>query len=141
VSPTGPLAVVLNVVWLVVSGFWMAVGYAVAGLVAFLLVVTIPFGVAAFRTAGYVLWPFGRRLVSRPDAGLGAGIGNVLWLVLFGWWLALGHVVSAVAFFVSVIGIPLGIASLKLVPISLLPLGREVVPADRPLTATTLVRT
>jgi len=137
VSPTGPLAVVLNVVWLVVTGFWMAV----AGVVAFLLVVTIPFGIAAFRTAGYVLWPFGRRLVRRQDAGVASTVGNVLWLLLFGWWLALGHVVSGIGFFLTIIGIPLGIASFKLVPVSLTPLGREVVPSDQPLGATSLVRT
>lgn len=139
-SPTGPLAVVLNIVWLVVTGFWMAAGYAVAGLIACILVVTIPFGIAAFRTASYCLWPFGRRLVKRDDAGLGSGVGNVLWLVLFGWWLALGHLVSGIAFCLTIIGVPLGIASFKLVPVSLLPLGREIVPADAPLTATTLVR-
>lgn len=140
-SPTGPLAVVLNVVWLVVTGFWMAVGYLVAGVVACLLVVTIPFGVAAFRTASYCLWPFGRRLVRRGDAGLASGIGNVVWIVLFGWWLALGHIVSGVAFCVTVIGIPMGIACFKLVPVSLVPLGREIVPADQPLGARNLVTT
>ncbi|GAB2685218.1 YccF domain-containing protein [Thalassiella azotivora] len=132
-NPTGPLAVVLNVVWLVVTGFWMAVGYLVAGAVACLLVVTIPFGLAAFRMASYTFWPFGRRLVRRGDAGIASGVGNVLWIVLFGWWLALGHIASGVAFCVTVIGIPLGIASFKLVPVSLVPLGREIVPADRPL--------
>ncbi len=134
-SPTGPLAVVLNVVWLVVTGFWMAVGYVVAGVVACLLVVTIPFGVAAFRMASYCLWPFGRRLVRRGDAGLASGVGNVVWIVLFGWWLALGHIVSGVAFCLTLIGIPMGIACFKLVAVSLTPLGREIVPADLPLPA------
>lgn len=128
-NPRGPLAVVLNVVWLVVEGFWMAVAYVVAGLVACVLVVTIPFGVAAFRMAGYCLWPFGRSVVRRPGAGVPSAIGNVLWIVLFGWWLALGHVVAGVAFCVTIIGIPLGIASFKLVPVSLTPLGHEVVDA------------
>ncbi len=140
-SPTGPLAVVLNVIWLVVTGFWLAVGYVVAGVVACLLIVTIPFGLAAFRTASYCVWPFGRRLVKRDAAGLASGIGNVLWLVLFGWWLAIGHIVSGVAFCLSVIGIPMGIACFKLVPVSLLPLGRDIVPADQPLGVRTLVVT
>jgi uncharacterized membrane protein YccF (DUF307 family) len=130
VNPTGPLAVVLNVIWLVVTGLWMAVGYLVAGAIACLLIVTIPFGLAAFRMASYCLWPFGRRLVKRSDAGLASGVGNVLWLVLFGWWLALGHIVSGIAFCLTLIGIPLGIASFKLVPVSLLPLGRQIVAAN-----------
>jgi uncharacterized membrane protein YccF (DUF307 family) len=120
----------LNVVWLVLAGFWLAVGYVLAGLLACVLVVTIPFGIAAFRIAGYALWPFGREVVARPTAGVGSALGNVVWLVLFGWWLALGHVVSAVLLAVTIIGIPLALANLKLVPVSLLPLGKEVVDGD-----------
>ncbi len=130
-NPTGPLAIVLNVIWLVVEGFWMAIGYLVAGVVACVLIVTIPFGVASFRLASYCMWPFGRRIERRPAAGLASGIGNVVWIALFGWWLALGHVVAGIAFCVTLIGIPLGIASFKLVPVSLTPLGREILPADR----------
>jgi uncharacterized membrane protein YccF (DUF307 family) len=129
VNPRGPLAVVLNVIWLVVEGFWMAVAYVVAGLVACVLIVTIPFGVAAFRVAGYCLWPFGRRVVGRSDAGVASAVGNVLWIVLFGWWLALGHLIAGVAFCITIIGIPLGIASFKLIPVSLTPLGHEIVDA------------
>ena len=94
-----------------------------------LTVIGIPFGIAAFRIGLYALWPFGRRVVSRPTAGVASGIGNVLWLVLAGWWLALGHLVSGVALCITVIGIPLGIASFKLIPVSLLPLGKEIVRA------------
>ena len=120
------MRLLLNVIWLIFSGFWMAIGYAVAGVVACLLIVTIPFGIASFRIAAYALWPFGRRADRRRDAGAGSTIGNVLWIVLFGWWLALGHIVSAVAFAVTIIGIPLAIGSIKMVPLSLLPLGREI---------------
>src|SRR3954452_9491601 len=105
----------------------MALAYVLAALVAFLLIVTIPFGVAALRIAGFALWPFGRTVVKRPTAGAGSAIGNVLWLVLFGWWLALGHVVTGVLLCLTVIGIPLGLANFKLVPVSLLPLGRDIV--------------
>jgi uncharacterized membrane protein YccF (DUF307 family) len=116
----------LNVIWLVFGGLFLALGYALAGLVCFLLIVTIPFGIAAFRMANYALWPFGRDVVRRPDAGVASAIGNILWVVLFGWWLALGHIVTAVAQFVTIIGIPLGLANLKLVPVSLFPLGAEI---------------
>ncbi len=106
----------------------MAIGYVLAGIVCFILIITIPFGIASFRIAGYVLWPFGRTVVRRPDAGAGSAIGNVLWVVLFGWWLALGHLIAGVALCLTIIGIPLGLASFKIIPVTLLPLGTEIVP-------------
>jgi uncharacterized membrane protein YccF (DUF307 family) len=121
---------ILNVFWLVFGGLLLALLYAVAGLICFVLIVTIPFGIASFRMANYALWPFGRDVVRRPDAGVASTIGNVIWVILFGWWLALGHITTAIAQFVSIIGIPLGLANLKLVPISLFPLGAEI--RDRP---------
>jgi uncharacterized membrane protein YccF (DUF307 family) len=117
----------LNLVWFIFGGAILAIVYAIAGIICFLLVVTIPFGVAAFRIANYTLWPFGRTIRRKPTAGVASDVGNVIWLILFGWWLALGHIVLAIAQFVSIIGIPLGLANLKLVPVSLVPLGREVV--------------
>src|ERR1700754_347378 len=125
------MRLILNVIWLVLCGFWMALAYAVAGLVAFVLIITIPFGIAAFRIAGYVLWPFGRTIEERRSAGAGALIGNILWIVLFGWWLALGHLVTGVLLCLTIIGIPLGLANFKLIPISLMPLGREIVPVGQ----------
>jgi uncharacterized membrane protein YccF (DUF307 family) len=122
--------VILNVIWLVLCGFWMALAYALAGLVAFVLIITIPFGIAAFRIANYVLWPFGRTTVPQQGAGVGSLIGNIIWIILFGWWLAVGHLVTGVALCLTIIGIPLGLASFKLIPISLLPLGVQIVPAD-----------
>jgi uncharacterized membrane protein YccF (DUF307 family) len=116
----------LNVIWLVLAGFWMAIGYAVAALICFVLIITIPFGIAALRIGVYSLWPFGRTVVRRHDAGAASALGNVIWLVLCGWWLALGHLVSGVALCLTIIGIPLGIANFKLIPVSLLPLGREI---------------
>jgi uncharacterized membrane protein YccF (DUF307 family) len=123
---------ILNVIWLVFCGLWMAIGYAAAGLLCFVLIITIPFGIAAFRIAAYVLWPFGRTIERHPDAGVGSMIGNVLWLILFGWWLALGHLVTGVLLALTIIGIPLAAASFKIIPITLLPLGVRIVPADRP---------
>jgi uncharacterized membrane protein YccF (DUF307 family) len=120
----------LNIIWLVLCGFWMAALYVIAGVIMCVLIITIPFGLQAFKLAGFILWPFGRTVVRRADAGAGSFIGNVLWLVLVGWELALGHILTALALAITIIGIPLAIANLKLVPISLLPFGRVVVPVD-----------
>jgi len=124
------LRAILNVIWLLLCGLWMAIAYAVAGLLCFVLIITIPFGIAAFRIAGYALWPFGRTIDRRPDAGVGSMVGNVLWLVLFGWWLALGHVVTGVLLCLTIIGIPLAVANFKIISITLLPLGVRIVPVD-----------
>ncbi len=127
---------VLNVIWLVLAGFWMAIAYVLAGIVCCILIITIPFGIACFRIAGFALWPFGRTAVRRPDAGAASAIGNVIWLIVAGIWLAIGHIVSGVVLCLTIIGIPLGIASFKMVPISLLPLGREIVRTDSLYAAT-----
>ena len=121
--------VILNVIWLVFCGVWMAICYVLAGLVCFVLIITIPFGIAAFRIAGYVLWPFGRTIERNPRAGVASVIGNVLWIILFGWWLAIGHLVAGAALCLTIIGIPLGLASFKIIPITLTPLGVRVVPS------------
>jgi uncharacterized membrane protein YccF (DUF307 family) len=116
----------LNVFWLVFGGLLLALGYAIAGVICFVLIVTIPFGIASFRMASYALWPFGREVVRRPEAGVASALGNVIWIIVAGWWLALGHITAAIAQFVSIIGIPLGLANIKLVPVSLLPLGAQI---------------
>lgn len=121
----------LNILWLIFCGLWMAIGYLVAALICFILIITIPFGIASLRIAGFVLWPFGRTTVERPGAGAGSFIGNVIWVVFAGWWLALGHLITSIPLFLSIIGIPFGWANLKLIPISLMPLGREVVASDQ----------
>ena len=125
----------LNVIWLVLSGFWLALGYALAGVIMTLLIVTIPFGIASFRLAGFVLWPFGRTVVRKPAAGAASTIGNVLWFLLAGLWIALAHVGTAIALFVTIIGIPLAIANLKLAMVALAPLGKEIVDARDPRAA------
>jgi uncharacterized membrane protein YccF (DUF307 family) len=121
----------LNIIWLVLCGWWMALLYVIAGVVMCVLIITIPFGVQAFKLAGFMLWPFGRTVVRRPTAGAGSLIGNVLWLVLVGWELAIGHIVSAFLLAITIIGIPLALGNLKLVPISLAPFGRSIVPVDQ----------
>jgi uncharacterized membrane protein YccF (DUF307 family) len=121
------VALILNVLWFFFAGLATAFSYVVAGVIACVLVVTIPFGIACFRLAGFALWPFGRTVVDRPTAGVVTAIGNVLWFVLIGWWLALSQVLYAVALMVTIIGIPFGIATLKLALLSFNPLGKEVV--------------
>jgi uncharacterized membrane protein YccF (DUF307 family) len=121
------MRILLNVIWLVFGGFWLAVGYALAALVMLILIVTIPFSFAAARIALFCLWPFGRTIVRKPGAGTGALIGNVIWILLAGWWLALGHLITGIAMCITIIGIPLGLANFKLIPVSLTPFGREIV--------------
>jgi uncharacterized membrane protein YccF (DUF307 family) len=124
------MRLILNIIWLLFGGLWMAIGYLAAALISFLLIVTIPFGFAALRIASYALWPFGRTIVDKPTAGTGALIGNVVWTVLFGVWLAIGHLLSAAAMAITIIGIPLALANLKLIPVSLMPLGKQIVPVE-----------
>jgi uncharacterized membrane protein YccF (DUF307 family) len=119
-----------NVLWFLLAGLWLAIGYVVAGLVGFILIVTIPFGIASFRLAGYVVWPFGRTVVWKRDAGLWSVIGNVVWIVVVGWELALAHLAAGLLLCVTIIGIPFGVACWKMVPLALVPLGREVVPIE-----------
>jgi uncharacterized membrane protein YccF (DUF307 family) len=121
---------ILNVLWFVLCGLWMALGYLLAALVMFILIITIPFGLQALKLASFALWPFGRTLIERPDAGAPSLIGNVIWLLLAGWWLAIGHLVTGVALCITIIGIPLGLGNFKLIPVSLWPFGREIVAID-----------
>ena len=121
----------LNVIWLVLSGFWLFLGYVLAGVVLCVLIITIPWGIASFRIATYALWPFGRTVEAKPTSGAFSFIGNVIWVILAGWWLALAHIVSGIALCITIIGIPLGIADFKMVPVSLAPLGKQIV-SNRP---------
>jgi uncharacterized membrane protein YccF (DUF307 family) len=121
------MRMLLNLIWLVFGGIWLSLAYALVALVMFVLIITIPFGIASARIALFCLWPFGRTLVRRADAGAGSAIGNVIWFVLAGWWLALGHIITGVAMCLTIIGIPLGLANFKLIPVSLTPFGRDIV--------------
>lgn len=120
----------LNVVWLLLAGIWLAIGYVIAGIICCVLIITIPFGIASFRIAAYALWPFGRTVVRRRDAGLGSAIGNVVWLIVAGVWIAFAHLFTGLLLCLTIVGIPLGLANFKLIPVSLLPLGSEIVPSD-----------
>ena len=128
---------ILNVIWFILCGLWMAIGYAFVGLICFITIIGIPFGIACFRIANYCLWPFGRTIVAKRDAGVGSCIGNGIWIVLAGIWLAIGHLTTGIAMCITIIGIPLGLASFKLIPISFMPLGVEIVPSDQPYPSAT----
>jgi uncharacterized membrane protein YccF (DUF307 family) len=121
------MRLILNLIWFILCGWWMAILYILAGIVCFILIITIPFGIAAFRIAGYVVWPFGRSIVWNQRAGVASIIGNIIWVVLLGWELALGHLTSGILLCLTIIGIPLGLANFKMIPISLVPLGVQIV--------------
>lgn len=117
----------LNIIWLVLAGFWLFLSYFAVGVVLCILIITIPWGIASFRVGLYSLWPFGRTVVSKPTAGVWSFLGNVVWVILAGWWLALEHIITGLLLCLTIIGIPLGIANFKLVPVSLMPLGKDIV--------------
>lgn len=121
------MRLLLNLIWLVLAGFWMFLGYVVAAVLCVLFIVTIPFAVVSLRIGLFALWPFGREVVKRPEAGGGSTFGNVVWFLIAGWWLTLGHLVSGVLLCLTIIGIPLGLANFKLVRVSLAPFGRDIV--------------
>jgi uncharacterized membrane protein YccF (DUF307 family) len=127
VAHSGPVRTVLNIIWFVFSGIWLWIAYTLAGILCCLLIITIPWGIASFRMANYAVWPFGREVVSKPRAGVLSFLGNVIWVIAAGWWLALTHIVTGLLLCVTIIGIPMGIANFKLIPISLMPLGKEIV--------------
>ncbi|AYD90077.1 YccF domain-containing protein [Actinomyces lilanjuaniae] len=122
---------VLNVIWVAFGGFWLFVGYLFFGFLACLLVVTLPAGIACFRIAGYVLWPFGREVVPVPGAGAMSGLANLVWFLVAGLWLAVGHVTTAAAQAVTIIGLPLAVGNIKLIPVTCFPFGKRVVDSRR----------
>ena len=132
-----PVSILLNLLWIFLGGAWMAAGWLFAAVIMAITIIGIPWARAAFNIAAYTLLPFGQRAVSRdmvtgqPDVGTGplGVIGNIIWLLLAGWWLALAHVVTAVLLAVTIIGIPFAWAHLKLAGIALWPIGKVIVPA------------
>jgi uncharacterized membrane protein YccF (DUF307 family) len=117
----------LNIIWFVFSGFWLWVAYMLAGMICCVLIITIPWGIASFRMASYAAWPFGREVVDKPTAGIMSVLGNVIWILAVGWWLVLTHIATGIALCLTIIGIPMGLANFKLIPVSLMPLGRRIV--------------
>jgi uncharacterized membrane protein YccF (DUF307 family) len=131
---------VLNVLWLVLSGFWLFIGYILAGVVMCIFIITIPFGIASFRLGAFVLWPFGRIVIRRPTAGAASTIGNVIWFILVGLWMAIAHLVLGALLCITVIGIPLGVGNFKLAAVALAPLGKEIVPTSDPRASNGTIR-
>jgi uncharacterized membrane protein YccF (DUF307 family) len=125
------MKLLLNVIWFVFGGLFLAIGYLFAALVMFILIITIPFGVQSLKLASYTLWPFGRALISTGKGGAANGIGNVIWFLLAGIWIAIGHVVSAAFCAITVVGIPLALAHLKIAKAALAPFGKEIVTIDQ----------
>ena len=119
-----------NIIWFVLAGFWLFLGYSLSALLCFIFIVTIPFGVAALRIAFFAVWPFGRTVVPQAGKGVGSTIGNIIWFVLGGWYLALLHLVTGIVLCLTIVGIPLGLANFKLITVSLRPFGREIVSVD-----------
>jgi uncharacterized membrane protein YccF (DUF307 family) len=132
-----PVSLLLNILWIVLGGFWMAVGWMVAAVIMAITIIGIPWTRAAFNIAAYTLFPFGQKAVSRElysgreDIGTGplGVIGNIIWFLLAGWWLAIGHVLTALVLAVTIIGLPFAWAHLKLAGIALWPIGKVIVPA------------
>ena len=129
----------LNIIWLVLCGFWLFLGYLLAGVILCVLIITIPWGIASFRIGRYALWPFGKTVVAKPTSGAFSFIGNVIWFLVAGWWLAIGHIVSGLALAVTIVGIPLAIADFKMIPVSLAPLGKQIVDVDALVPAGTVI--
>ena len=133
------LRFLLNVLWFVLGGFLMGLGWWLAGVVAAITIVGLPWARACFRIANFSFWPFGNEAINRRDltgrGDLAHGplglVGNVIWFLVAGWWLAIGHLSSALACFVSIVGIPFGIQHLKLALIAVAPIGMEIVPRER----------
>lgn len=121
------MGLLLNVIWVVFGGFWLFLGYVFFGLLALIPIITIPASLASFRIAGYVLWPFGRTVVRQPGAGTGSALMNIVWFFIAGAWLALGHVVTAAGQAITIIGIPLAVANIKLIPVTCFPFGKMVI--------------
>ena len=121
-----------NILWLVLAGFWLSVGYVIAGLINLVFIITIPFAIQAFKLAGYALWPFGRVVVHRPDRDVALSLlGNVIWLVFGGLWLALGHLLTGLVLIITIIGFPLGIANIKMAGLALAPFGKRIVTVEQ----------
>jgi uncharacterized membrane protein YccF (DUF307 family) len=116
-----------NILWFFLAGFWLAAGYALAALIMTVLVITAPFGIASWRLATYVIWPFGRSVVTNPSAGAASMLGNILWFFLAGLWIAIGHFISGLLLCLTIIGIPFGIVSFRLAGLALNPLGKQIV--------------
>jgi uncharacterized membrane protein YccF (DUF307 family) len=131
-GPSSPLRLLLNILWLVCGGFFAGLAWLIAAVVMAITVIGLPWCFAAFRIALYTFLPFGQEVRSRPDAGVLSVLGNIVWFILAGWWLALGHLILSIGLALTIIGLPFAWAHLKLAGASLAPVGKEVVPRNAP---------
>lgn len=116
-----------NVLWLILCGIWMSIIYFIAGVVAMIFIITIPFGFQAFKMSNYVLWPFGRSVVRREGSSdFWSLVGNIVWILLEGWWLALIHLAIAAIFFITIVGIPFAVANVKFARLAFAPFGLRI---------------
>ena len=129
-----PLSFLLNILWLIFGGLAAALAWVIAAAIMAITIIGLPWAFAAMRIALYTLLPFGHEIRSRPDAGMLSLLGNIIWFVLAGWWLAIAHLILAVALAITIIGIPFAWAHLKLAGASLFPVGKEIVPRGSPPT-------
>ena len=133
-----PVSLLLNILWIVFGGLWMAAGWLIAALIMVVTIIGIPWARAALTIAAYTLLPFGHTIVPRAiytgHAGVGGGplgfLGNMIWLVLAGWWLALGHLITAIGLAITIIGLPFAWAHIKLAGLALRPIGKSIVTID-----------
>ena len=119
---------VLNLVWVVLAGLWLAILYLLAAGLMAITVIGLPFARQALKLGHYALWPFGRTLIQSPERNTELSVvANVLWFILAGWWLALGHLISGCLLCLTIVGIPLGVADFKMAGAALVPFGRQIV--------------
>jgi uncharacterized membrane protein YccF (DUF307 family) len=119
-----------NIIWFVFGGFVMGLGWMIAALISFITIIGIPFGIVSFRIAMFSFWPFGRKIIDKPDSDAGKSIsliGNIIWFLLCGWWLALGELIAALISALTIIGIPFALQHLKLAGLALMPFGKKIV--------------
>lgn len=121
------MRIILNIIWLIFAGIWLFIAYVLAAILCFVFIITIPFGVASLRIAFFALWPFGRTVVKKPGAGAGSVLVNILWFILGGWYLTLLHIVTGLLQCITIVGIPLGLGNFKMIRVSLMPFGHEIV--------------
>lgn len=127
-SEPGAGSLILNLLWFFLSGIWLFISYITSGIVMCLTIIGIPFGIQSFKLAVFALWPFGRSIVSTPaPTSALTAIGNVIWVILAGFWLAIGHALLGVLLCITIIGIPLGLGNFKLIPLALFPFGKTIV--------------
>lgn len=129
-----PVNFLMNILWLLLGGFWLAIGWYLAGVVMAITIIGLPWTRACFVLGNLSMWPFGKEVVDRRDVtghDIGTGtlgfLGNIIWFVLAGVWLAIGHLLAAVANFVTIIGIPFALQHLKLAGLALAPIGKTVI--------------